>query len=494
MKRALTVLLFITIASSYLFSQVPVTFNVDMSIQVKKGLFDLTTGTVKLAGTLTDWGNGALLMEKTPGNDSLFTITVDTINTGDNIEEGDTLFFKFIKGANSWESIDDRRYIVTAGTNEFTAYFENDSIYDPTVVKVDVAVSFICDMSLEIASGNFNPETDTLQVRGDFNGWSSTSIMDPASGSSYTFDTTLSLGVGDAINYKYVYATSAGLVWESGDNRVGTVTEADTTARFLELSRGFNDLNLEDVIAQPATILFTVNMDGAINTDLDPDAPFDTIQNVILCGATLPLQWPEAGWPSRNETDSTKVIFMFNDGTNGDVAAGDDIWSVEVTFPQYTNRTIEYKYGANFGFNTVNTDNDNESATSDNHYFNMAVNLTGGTAVDTFGSMGSKELTDPQVGVEDEFDAAPKAYALNQNYPNPFNPSTVIRYSIPENAFVTLKVYNLLGQEVAQLVNSEQAAKSYEVSFDASKLTSGVYFYTIKAGSFMSTKKMIFLK
>ncbi|NOX64431.1 MAG: T9SS type A sorting domain-containing protein [Chlorobi bacterium] len=88
----------------------------------------------------------------------------------------------------------------------------------------------------------------------------------------------------------------------------------------------------------------------------------------------------------------------------------------------------------------------------------------------------------------------PKNFEISQNYPNPFNPSTVIRYSIPEISKVSLKVYNMLGQEVAQLVNSQQAPGNYEVDFDASNLSSGVYFYTIKAGQFASTRKMILIK
>lgn len=107
----------------------------------------------------------------------------------------------------------------------------------------------------------------------------------------------------------------------------------------------------------------------------------------------------------------------------------------------------------------------------------------------------AKEQWEQQIGVEEEPNGSvPSTFSLAQNYPNPFNPSTVIRYSIPQAAFVTLKVYNTLGQEVASLVNAEQAAKTYEVSFDASKLSSGIYFYTVKAGNFVSTKKMMLIK
>ncbi len=85
-------------------------------------------------------------------------------------------------------------------------------------------------------------------------------------------------------------------------------------------------------------------------------------------------------------------------------------------------------------------------------------------------------------------------YKLEQNYPNPFNPTTMIQYSLAANAKVTLTVYNVLGQEVKTLVNAKQTAGVHQVNFDAHTLTSGVYFYQIKAGNFVQTKKMLLVK
>ena len=94
----------------------------------------------------------------------------------------------------------------------------------------------------------------------------------------------------------------------------------------------------------------------------------------------------------------------------------------------------------------------------------------------------------------DEVMHTPINYNLFQNYPNPFNPVTTIKYSIPQAAFVSLKVYDVLGREVVALVNGKKTAGNYQVSFDASNLSSGVYLYKIKAGSFVQTKKMVLLK
>jgi hypothetical protein len=87
-----------------------------------------------------------------------------------------------------------------------------------------------------------------------------------------------------------------------------------------------------------------------------------------------------------------------------------------------------------------------------------------------------------------------KEYELVQNYPNPFNPSTAIRYQIPQDGIVTLKIYDILGSEVATLVNEQKAAGKYEVNFNASALASGVYLYKIQSGSFVSSKKMILIR
>jgi hypothetical protein len=88
----------------------------------------------------------------------------------------------------------------------------------------------------------------------------------------------------------------------------------------------------------------------------------------------------------------------------------------------------------------------------------------------------------------------PKQYKLMQNYPNPFNPSTAIRYAVPLTGFVKIAVYNILGQEVKVLVNSIQSAGEYSVQFDANDLSSGTYFYSIRAGNFYEIKKMILLR
>ena len=98
------------------------------------------------------------------------------------------------------------------------------------------------------------------------------------------------------------------------------------------------------------------------------------------------------------------------------------------------------------------------------------------------------------VSVSKDPNSIPKGFSLSQNYPNPFNPSTTIRYTVPIKSNVTLRIYNILGQQVESLVNMEQGVGSYVVQYNASRLATGVYFYELRAGDYRDIKKMLLLK
>ncbi|OGU78796.1 MAG: hypothetical protein A2W11_03155 [Ignavibacteria bacterium RBG_16_35_7] len=98
------------------------------------------------------------------------------------------------------------------------------------------------------------------------------------------------------------------------------------------------------------------------------------------------------------------------------------------------------------------------------------------------------------LGVNGTGGSVPTDFALEQNYPNPFNPATTIKFSIPQSSRVTLKIYDILGREVSTLVNEVRNAGNYEVNFNASGFASGMYIYTITAGDYRASKKMMLLK
>jgi hypothetical protein len=116
------------------------------------------------------------------------------------------------------------------------------------------------------------------------------------------------------------------------------------------------------------------------------------------------------------------------------------------------------------------------TSTSDSLY--VLYNLGGGT-----------------VGIQEEkIIETPTTFSLAQNFPNPFNPTTTIQFSLPQAGDVSLKIYNLLGEEVKTLVKEYRQAGKHSVQFNANNLASGIYFYRIQAGSFVETKKMILLR
>jgi hypothetical protein len=103
--------------------------------------------------------------------------------------------------------------------------------------------------------------------------------------------------------------------------------------------------------------------------------------------------------------------------------------------------------------------------------------------------------TDPVVtGVEGYTTELPREFQLFQNYPNPFNPVTSIKFDIPKSTFVKMKVYDILGKEVAELVNTDMEAGRYEVNWDGTNLASGIYFYRIETKDFTRVMKMVLLK
>ncbi len=98
------------------------------------------------------------------------------------------------------------------------------------------------------------------------------------------------------------------------------------------------------------------------------------------------------------------------------------------------------------------------------------------------------------INVERQINAVPDNFKLEQNYPNPFNPTTTIRFSVPERSEIELVVYDAIGKQIETLISGDHEAGVYEVDFDATGLSSGIYFYQIKSASFTETRKLVLMK
>ena len=180
-----------------------------------------------------------------------------------------------------------------------------------------------------------------------------------------------------------------------------------------------------------------------------------------------------------NPGDSIEVVFSFGEYSKTNDAvfkfpADSKDW-VEYSIEQSSNGNTSLIIPENVNFITIDIFCSN--------YVSGEVRITG-----MYLAKSRTSETQTQV------DKIPNYYALNQNFPNPFNPETKISYSIAENSNVTLKVYNILGSEIATLVNKKQNSGNYEVSFNAVNISSGIYFYTLQSGNYTQTKKMVLVK
>jgi hypothetical protein len=211
-------------------------------------------------------------------------------------------------------------------------------------------------------------------------------------------------------------------------------------------------------------------------------------------------QWDTWGLPLVQDTAHK----MWDDGTHGDKLAHDSIYSVQALYsPDSVGLGDKGVVGQVFKFGIYGSDNEGGSGGyGNNHAENIVDTDTAYTIASDYGSINPAyykfwdyDLHRPKTptGIT-ELPGVATTFKLEQNYPNPFNPSTKIEFSIPAQSQVELKVFNILGQEVSTLVNESLKAGNHVVTFDASRLATGVYLYRIKAGSFVSTKKMLLLK
>ena len=190
------------------------------------------------------------------------------------------------------------------------------------------------------------------------------------------------------------------------------------------------------------------------------------------------------------QTDGFVVMDYENDGDKDIVTMNERLETNGITvflndgFGNFTTReNCYFQYANGVPWSIIASDFDRDgrtdiAITSTNDSLFVLYNLGGGT-----------------VGIqEQETEEIPTSYALAHNFPNPFNPSTTIQFSLPQAGDVTLKIYNLLGEEVKTLVDEYKEIGKHSVQFNASQLASGIYFYRIQAGSFIETKKMILLR
>lgn len=485
-------------------SLVPVTVNFAVNMEYTQTTldFDPAVDTVIVRGALNGWGGYAEGLVDTNG---------DFIYVGSFQVAPNTDVFKYVlaqpDGEGGYTDIyenDIENRVIPFGTDPVqldTVWF-NDQ--EPSATAIDIQVLFQVDMSVQKLLGNFDPDTDgdLIVVRGNNNGignWGGAVELVPDAlqpGIYSDWITLTAVEPGDSVvEFKYVILNGGDAndaSWESRDNRyIETITgdepdtddPADGIGNLTLDAVYFDDSDASDYLTSPKDVTFEVDVRDAYLKIADPDSAIVDVQSgdIVTSIDNVNVAGFFNNWPWSNFTDPTHTAADTD---------GDSIWVTTITLPAGTARDFIYKYGIN-GY-------DVEAGFAQNHEVMLTDDGLATTLVDTFGIQGT--LYDPYIdqlyftGVKEIPGALPTEFSLAQNYPNPFNPSTTIAFELPASGLTMLRVYNVMGQQVALQDLGHMNAGRYEISLDASSLSSGVYFYRLESGKFTATKKMMLMK
>ncbi len=500
---------------------VPVTFQVKMGVKMAEGSFLPDSGDiVRVAGGFNNWGSSTDTLKDLDG-DSTYTGTVL-------IPEGAAISYKFLKTLRSsidWENNigDNRAYTVPVGGGTIPApFFDNDALVS---IPVTANILWQVDMTTFENLGWFRPDLgDSMQVRGPApNGWNGTwmepnlfqpgayEVNIPFSGFSFDdvqhkyyikFDSatgnTRFPGFATGNKDEYQYEHPANLGDGNAVHNVGTGADQSTLLRY------FSSISPSGIIAAGDSV------DVTISVNMGPATRYVT--PLDLANDTVKVGFVEGLWRSTQEKlqgSFPRYHVMSHSSPT------DSIYTVTVTIVGPTHYSLLYRYqyiaplGAyqvdqtgSLGGSNVYQSRYIQPLSLRSHPKTSAATATWPRTYTT--PMDGWQKSSPFIaevppfditnGVEEVPGVLPKVYALSQNYPNPFNPSTRIRYTLPEAGKVTLKIFNVLGQQVATLVNQEQNAGNFVALFEANRFPSGVYFYQLEAGSFRQVKKMVLMK
>jgi hypothetical protein len=408
------------------------------------------------------------------------------------------------------------------------------------IIPVDVEVEFRVNMGVSLLNGSFDPAGgDIVSVSGSMNGWDTTADTLAAD----FIDPNVYSGIvrienhngGDQIAFKFTTRDSDGNVgWEGGSDKTLLITGQESDADgngYLDAyypAEGedapfFSGISFDDVFTTETNVVITVDARPAYYHIADSSGmPVDTqtgdpVTSFDGLFANGPFANSVNGWESWGDNLAGRAdLKLVDDGTNGDAVAGDSVYTITITKGAgEPKRGVELKFGVN-GF-------DNESTFAGNHQpdvdeANPTLNLVFGAMLQSDGTFVDR-LFDPYIlvdnsatpptamavrrGGEDDTEMAtntddlfelPEQITLHQNYPNPFNPVTTIAYELKQSSRVSLTVYDLLGRQIATLVDGIMPAAAHTVQFDASQLASGMYMYRLQAGDQVLVKTMMLLK
>lgn len=453
--------------------------------------FDPSTMQVGVRGSVAplDWGATYLLQRE--GTSMFYSGQVKfdpvVLATANN-----NVYYKFfIVNGPEWEPGADNFAKIYNDTTLYWKYY--GGLRPPDKPITENYITFRADIYELIQSGGFNPATDSLKIL-IFSGQpilEGNQRMEEDLIQAGLFITTLKIKAAVDSRIAYKFKAYPDERFENGGGyETGLDREYYWTGQDSVLPIAYpNIIPKAPPLPHDVIIKFVVDMRNPV--DFRTQQPITNLRDVWIKGGAVPLGSWAGNWTYDDTVGESFLKKLYDDGTNGDEVAGDKFWSRNILWPAGTpGGTFEFKFAA--GYPGVELGGayylDNEAGYAVNHIWTFpSPPPTSATLRMVFGQMGV-------VSVKEYGNSIPAKYHISQNYPNPFNPRTSITFDLPATGNVSLKVYNLLGEEVAELLNGEMKAGSYTVDFDASKLSSGVYFYKFVSGNFTSVKKMILMK
>lgn len=505
MKKLVTMLVML-LSVTILFADIPVTFQVDMSVKTLEGGFTPGSDNVTIRGDFMnemglsgDWfpDEGPFVLADEDA-DTVYSLTLDFPDSTDGVK----FYYKFQINDATWENDPNHEFVVTSPSTIISVeYFDRDSVI--TLLSTNF-LHITLDMTAVYGSGlgHFDPSTDSIKIEGFWGPgiaaelseesarWTKENVWQPG-----LFETTIVIKAEEGTEpefkaHAFPEDHFENWGWETGGNTTFTVV-GDSEDIYIEYVPAI--VPKLEPLENDLTVLFTVDVSNAKNRWL-PDVAVDpaTITEVGLKGQNEILGSWAGTWELSDTTDGN--LLMLNDlGLDGDVTAGDNIWSKNVTFPAgITGGPSLYKYSIYYpGADTLYSFDNEMSTQDDNHYIFISPESPS-VMTDIF---GWPSVNGTPVGVDENADVKfAEKITLNQNYPNPFNPTTTISFTLPRNDFAKLSVFNILGQKVETLVDQDMRAGYHSVRFDASTLSSGVYFIRLQVAGQVQTRKMMLLK
>lgn len=240
--------------------------------------------------------------------------------------------------------------------------------------------------------------------------------------------------------------------------------------------------------------VWLVRLESQLNTNVTINF-FPTVDTAYINGGCCTPAITARNHSTNSSLDSISIepssnsIFYYIDST-GTLVNVDNYFFIVIDSLNEFDYELWYYPKANDNFDPIVVPFDSTYFIDYNNFDFQLIVKRNGEIID---SLSQPFHADFGLGIESNYEF-PDGFCLHQNYPNPFNPSTTIRFTISELRFTTLKIYDLLGREVATLVNEEKSAGEYEVEFVGEALTSGIYFYQLRAGEYTETKKMVLIK